>query len=73
MDCRQASQVIEIEGFRTPVTMEEPGGSDWEGEAHEPGETWKTRKIWQATLQHLGIIQKKTMSFYGTPVEGFSP
>ena len=31
-DCAEPDQ------SRTPVTMEEPGGSDWEGEAHEPGE-----------------------------------
>ena len=31
-DCAEPDQ------SRTPVTMEEPGGSDWEGVAHEPGE-----------------------------------
>ena len=33
MFCHKRSEIL------TPVTMEEPGGSDWEGVAHEPGET----------------------------------
>ena len=42
-------------GFRTPVTMEEPGGSDWEGEAHEPGETCFSCRQQKVKITMLGI------------------
>ena len=48
-DCAEPDQ------FRTLVTMEEPGGSDWEGEAHEPGETCFSCQQQKVKITMLGI------------------
>jgi hypothetical protein len=41
--------------FRTPVTLEEPGGSDWEGVALEPGETCFSCRQQKVKVKLLGI------------------